>query len=95
MLIKVDPAKKLMMDWNGILFTREEITSISWTPWMGLIMFCVPSSSITVLFNKDCLDEIQPTRDIPQGDLLSLISLSCVWILVDVLWMPVSMLRIQ
>ena len=56
-----------MIDWNGAL---SEILS-NYLTYQTMIMSCISSSNVIVLFNGGALEEFHPTRGIRQGDPLS------------------------
>lgn len=71
MAIKVDLAKAFdCLEWN---FIHKVLKAFHFpNGLLGLIMSCISSSNISILFNGGKLDKFKPTRGIHQGDPLSL-----------------------
>lgn len=70
MLIKLDLEKAFdRLEWG---FIRQVLTFFNFPPlWINLIMSCVSTPSIAILFNGGMTDSFTPTRGICQGDPLS------------------------
>ena len=70
MAIKIDLAKAYdRLEWN---FIHKVLIAFHFPEGLvDLIMNCISSSSISILFNGGKLDKFQPTRGIRQGDPLS------------------------
>ena len=70
MTIKIDLAKAYdRLKWN---FIYKVLRAFHFPDGLiGLIMSCISSSSISILFNGGKLDKFQPTRGIRQRDPLS------------------------
>ena len=70
MTIKIDLEKAYdRLEWN---FIRDTLALFKVPSFLlNVIMSCITSSSIVVLFNGVMLKEFKPTRGIKQGDLLS------------------------
>ena len=71
MTIKIDLEKVYdRLEWS---FIRDSLSLFRFPSHLiKLIMSCVPSSSISILFNEGALDPFLPSRGIRQGDPISL-----------------------
>ena len=98
MVIKIDLGKAYdHLEWS---FIKDTLTLFKFLSHLiSLIMSCVSSSSISILFNGGALDSFQPSRGLRQGDSLSpYLFIMCMEILgalitdkcKDNLWDPIS-----
>ncbi|XP_028089245.1 uncharacterized protein LOC114289680 [Camellia sinensis] len=101
MLIKLDLEKAFdRLEWG---FIRQVLTFFNFPPlWIILIMSCVSTSSIAILFNGGLTDSFTPTRGIRQGNPLSpCLSILCLEYLSitinkacdENLWAPIKLSR--